>query len=186
MRSRLLSLKSCCLVVVAEELRDCCTTVGDSGDSAVPSAEEEMVDEGLVMDCCMGESPLELDSLEDPEGGLEAEDDSWQLLVVLVLQDVCPLAKVRGGLGGIGSTCNKAALYYLAKKMRASFLSYSSYKIIESIDRYKKYYNFTVLENGRKFIQSFNLLASKLSWCIKNNDKLNLAMRLLGCDLSPL
>ena len=57
--------------------------------------------------------------------------------------------------------------------MRASFLSYSSYKIIESIDRYKKYYNFTVLENGRKFIQSFNLLASKLSWCIKNNDKLN-------------
>ena len=148
MRSRLLSLKSCCLVVVAEELRDCCTTVGDSGDSAVPSAEEEMVDEGLVMDCCMGESPLELDSLEDPEGGLEAEDDSWQLLVVLVLQDVCPLAKVRGGLGGIGSTCNKAALYYLAKKMRASFLSYSSYKIIESIDRYKKHYNFTVLENG--------------------------------------
>ena len=110
---------------MAEELRDC-TTVGDSGDSAVPSAEEEMVDEGLVMDCCMGESPLELDSLEDPEvppGGLEAEDDSWQLLVVLV-QDVCPLAKVRGGLGGIGSTCNKAALYYLAKKMRASFLSF--------------------------------------------------------------
>ena len=103
---------------MAEELRDC-TTVGDSGDSAVPSAEEEMVDEGLVMDCCMGESPLELDSLEDPEvppGGLEAEDDSWQLLVVLVLQDVCPLAKVRGGLGGIGSTCNKAALYYLAEK----------------------------------------------------------------------
>ena len=72
------------------------------------------------MDCCIGESPLLEDSLDDATpGGLEAEDgeelDNWQLLVVLV-QDVCPLvAKVRGGLGGIGSTCNHTLLlYYLA------------------------------------------------------------------------
>lgn len=83
-------------------------------------AEDEMVDEGLVMDCCIGESPLMLeDSLDEAiPGGLDAEDDAddaddnWQLLVVFV-QDVCPLvAKVRGGLGGIGSTCNNTQLVY--------------------------------------------------------------------------
>ncbi len=92
-------------------------------------AEDEMVDEGLVMDCCIGESPLMLeDSLDEAiPGGLDAEDDAddaddnWQLLVVFV-QDVCPLvAKVRGGLGGIGSTCNNT-LYYLAKNGNSSFL----------------------------------------------------------------
>ena len=80
------------------------------------------------MDCCIGESPLLEDSLDDATpGGLEAEDDeeldNWQLLVVFV-QDVCPLvAKVRGGLGGIGSTCNNT-LYYLAKNgnISSSFL----------------------------------------------------------------
>ena len=105
-------------------------------------AEDEMVDEGLVMDCCIGESPLMLeDSLDEAiPGGLDAEDDAddaddnWQLLVVFV-QDVCPLvAKVRGGLGGIGSTCNNThtvglhstvyTLYYLAKNgnISSSFL----------------------------------------------------------------
>ena len=97
-------------------------------------AEDEMVDEGLVMDCCIGESPLMLeDSLDEATpGGLDAEDDAddaddnWQLLVVFV-QDVCPLvAKVRGGLGGIGSTCNNTqlvyTLYYLAKNGNSSFL----------------------------------------------------------------
>ena len=101
--SLLLSLKSCCLVVALEvaAVEELSCTVGDSGESAVP-AELLMVDEGLVMDCCIGESPeAEEEDSASVEGGLEAVDDNWQLFVFV--QDVCP-AKVRGGLGGIGST----------------------------------------------------------------------------------
>lgn len=70
---------------------------GEEGESA-----EEMVEEGLVMDCCIGEGKLlfvvaiELELLDS--GGLEAEDDNWQLFVFV------EAAKLLGGFEGIGST----------------------------------------------------------------------------------
>ena len=110
----------------------------------------EMVEElGLVMDCCIGEGkvlvvlphpptliplllvvePATEDSEQAPPGGLEADDDNWQLFVfVHIVEDSVGaagvfaddiaeaaeateaaldvvVAKLLGGFEGIGSTC---------------------------------------------------------------------------------
>ncbi len=57
-----------------------------------------MVEDGLVIDCCIGEGMLVAIELDDSVGGLEAVEDNWQLLW-------CPEgAKLLGGFEGIGST----------------------------------------------------------------------------------
>ena len=86
---------------VAEAVAELSCTVGDSGESA----EFAELLEGLVIDCCIGLRPDELEAeIEAGEVDSASTDDNWQLIVFV--QDVCP-AKVRGGLGGIGSTWNR-------------------------------------------------------------------------------
>ena len=119
--------------------------------AAVDKEMAEMVEElGLVMDCCIGEGkvlvvlphpptlipvlllvvePATEDSEQAPPGGLEADDDNWQLFVfvhivedsvgaaVVFADDIAEaaeateaaldvvVAKLLGGFEGIGSTC---------------------------------------------------------------------------------